>query len=443
MRSRRVDRTSISGWDQEAFSAAMRLVRVQVLLLVLEPLPDVVHGVLDRGGAVDVDLGDRAGQENDVVVVPLRLQPLHIGHLVGEDVALVAEDVVEPVQRLVEERGRAGDREDPVALDVVDVPQRAVEAALALLLPEGALGVVGQLVHHREPDRARELQQVGVDVAVLEEHAHVGGAGVVLVEQARAVGVLHPQRRVADGAVGGAGERLDHDLDAAGELHDLLRDGLDELVEAEGPQFRLQLVGRVFRQQDGGVLADALGEVLLVEVVAVQVRDVQVVGLPERVPVEPRVVGEGVPGREVGGVHPGVAQDRSCCGLDEHAGVASTGDSHGYPSGQEDDDASTLQVTAWTGPGRAGLWRGRLSAITGEVGGTHMAAEEQILSPDQRKPTSRKALYTALSVAIVINLAYLFGNHQGWVEDVFIAITVVVLLGVIVSDAWLRRTGLR
>jgi hypothetical protein len=72
-----------------------------------------------------------------------------------------------------------------------------------------------------------------------------------------------------------------------------------------------------------------------------------------------------------------------------------------------------------------------------------MAAEEQILSPDQRKPTSRKALYAALSVAIVINLAYLFGNHQGWVEDVFIGITVVVLLGVIVSDAWLRRSGLR
>ncbi|MCC3762201.1 DUF2631 domain-containing protein [Glycomyces sp. TRM65418] len=72
-----------------------------------------------------------------------------------------------------------------------------------------------------------------------------------------------------------------------------------------------------------------------------------------------------------------------------------------------------------------------------------MAAEEQILSPDQRKPTSRKALYTALSVAIVINLAYLFGNHQGWVEDVFIGITVVVLLGIIVSDAWLRKRGLR
>ena len=40
-------------------------------------------------------------------------------------------------------------------------------------------------------------------------------------------------------------------------------------------------------------------------------------------------------------------------------------------------------------------------------------------------------------------LAYLFGNHQGWIEDVFIGITVLVLLGVIVTDAWMRKTGLR
>ena len=72
-----------------------------------------------------------------------------------------------------------------------------------------------------------------------------------------------------------------------------------------------------------------------------------------------------------------------------------------------------------------------------------MAAEEQVLSPDQRKPTSRKALYTALGVGIVIVLSFLFGNHQGWVEDVFIVLTALVLLGVIVSDAWMRKTGLR
>jgi len=72
-----------------------------------------------------------------------------------------------------------------------------------------------------------------------------------------------------------------------------------------------------------------------------------------------------------------------------------------------------------------------------------MTAEEQVLSPDQRKPTSRKALYTALSVGIVIILSYLFGNHQGWVEDAFLLVTAAVLFGVMVFDAWLRKTGLR
>ena len=72
-----------------------------------------------------------------------------------------------------------------------------------------------------------------------------------------------------------------------------------------------------------------------------------------------------------------------------------------------------------------------------------MTAEEQVLSPDQRKPTSRKAMYTALGVGIVIILSFLFGNHLGWVEDAFLITTAVVLLGVIVSDAWMRKTGLR
>ncbi|MEU6859412.1 DUF2631 domain-containing protein [Glycomyces sp. NPDC046736] len=72
-----------------------------------------------------------------------------------------------------------------------------------------------------------------------------------------------------------------------------------------------------------------------------------------------------------------------------------------------------------------------------------MAAEEQILSPAQRKPTSRKALYAALIVGIVINLSYLFGNHPGRVEDAFLIITALCLLAVIVSDVWLRKAGLR
>lgn len=72
-----------------------------------------------------------------------------------------------------------------------------------------------------------------------------------------------------------------------------------------------------------------------------------------------------------------------------------------------------------------------------------MAADEQVLSPDQRKPTSRKALYSALLIGAGIDLTFLFGNHLGRVEDVFLVLTAVILVGIVVADVWLRRTGLR
>ncbi|GAB3222756.1 hypothetical protein GCM10027447_09830 [Glycomyces halotolerans] len=72
-----------------------------------------------------------------------------------------------------------------------------------------------------------------------------------------------------------------------------------------------------------------------------------------------------------------------------------------------------------------------------------MAAEEQIVSPDQRKPTNRKALYTGLLISAAIILTFLFGNHPGRVEDIFVIVSAAVLVGIVVFDAWLRRTGLR
>ena len=86
----------------------------------------------------------------------------------------------------------------------------------------------------------------------------VGRAGVVLVEQPDAV-VLHPQRRVADRAVGRRGQRLDHDLQAAVELVHLVADGLEEPGEAELAQLVLELAGRVLRQQHGRLLARRTG----------------------------------------------------------------------------------------------------------------------------------------------------------------------------------------
>lgn len=72
-----------------------------------------------------------------------------------------------------------------------------------------------------------------------------------------------------------------------------------------------------------------------------------------------------------------------------------------------------------------------------------MAAEEQILSPDQRKPTSRKGLYSALLIGAAILLTFLLGNHPGRVEDIFVILFAGSLVAIVVIDAWMRRVGLR
>ncbi|HIW63463.1 MAG TPA: DUF2631 domain-containing protein [Candidatus Stackebrandtia excrementipullorum] len=69
--------------------------------------------------------------------------------------------------------------------------------------------------------------------------------------------------------------------------------------------------------------------------------------------------------------------------------------------------------------------------------------DEPVTSPDQRKPTNRKVTYTVGIAAIITMLAYLFGNHQGAVEDLWlIGFAVVIALGLI-ADWVLVRNGLR
>src|SRR5215471_21715420 len=59
-----------------------------------------------------------------------------------------------------------------------------------------------------------------------------------------------------------------------------------------------------------------------------QMADEQVIGLPDGVPIELRVVGERKPRAEVGRVHPRIGEDAAVGGLDQHAGVAQSGHSH-------------------------------------------------------------------------------------------------------------------
>ena len=70
-------------------------------------------------------------------------------------------------------------------------------------------------------------------------------------------------------------------------------------------------------------------------------------------------------------------------------------------------------------------------------------AEEPVYAPDQLKPGNRKwARRGALGAAVII-LLYLWGNHEGNTENVFLIVTALLLIGAVVMDAVLRRNGLR
>jgi sugar phosphate permease len=73
-----------------------------------------------------------------------------------------------------------------------------------------------------------------------------------------------------------------------------------------------------------------------------------------------------------------------------------------------------------------------------------VAAEEQpVYAPDQLKPGNRKwARIGAIGSAVVI-LLYLWGNHEGNTENVFLIVTALLLIGTVVVDAVLRRNGLK
>lgn len=69
--------------------------------------------------------------------------------------------------------------------------------------------------------------------------------------------------------------------------------------------------------------------------------------------------------------------------------------------------------------------------------------DEPVTSPDQRKPTNRKVTYTVGIAAIITMLAFFYGNHEGRVEDLWLAgFAITIALGLI-ADWVLVRNGLR
>jgi len=70
-------------------------------------------------------------------------------------------------------------------------------------------------------------------------------------------------------------------------------------------------------------------------------------------------------------------------------------------------------------------------------------AEEPVYAPDQLKPGNRKwARRGALGTAVIM-LLYLWGNHKGNTENVYLLAIALLLIGAVALDAVLRRNGLK
>ena len=101
---------------------------------------------------------------------------------------------------------------------------------------------------------------------------------------------------------------------AVAEVELLAVGGADEVGEAERPHPPLELAGRVAGEQDADVAAEVVAQPRLVEVVAVEVRDVEVVGVldaRQQVVVELVVAREHEPRAEERRHEPRVAEDRA------------------------------------------------------------------------------------------------------------------------------------
>ena len=74
-----------------------------------------------------------------------------------------------------------------------------------------------------------------------------------------------------------------------------------------------------------------------------------------------------------------------------------------------------------------------------------MAAEEhhEVYAPDQLKPGNRKRAQRGAIISAAILLLYFWGNQQGNTEKVWLVVIALGLVGAVIGDIVLRRTGLR
>jgi hypothetical protein len=71
------------------------------------------------------------------------------------------------------------------------------------------------------------------------------------------------------------------------------------------------------------------------------------------------------------------------------------------------------------------------------------AEQDPVYAPDQLKPGNRKWARRGALGAAVVMLLYLWGNHQGNTENVFLVVVAIGLVGTVIADTVLRRNGLK
>jgi Protein of unknown function (DUF2631) len=70
-------------------------------------------------------------------------------------------------------------------------------------------------------------------------------------------------------------------------------------------------------------------------------------------------------------------------------------------------------------------------------------AEEPVYAPDQLKPGNRKwGRRGALGTAAIM-LLFLWGNHEGNTENIYLVVIALLLVGAVILDSVLRRNGLK
>ena len=175
--------------------------------------------------------------------------------LVGEDVALVAEDVVELPQLVVEEARRAGDREHVATPSDRRCSARCgrtagrASACRTRSSPPAAA---------RRPSGTRWRRRTGAGARARGRARRrcvrsVGRASFWLSSRTPSYSTHSDESPIGPSV--GRGQRLDHDLQAAVEL-DAPRSLVvsRKLVKPSAAQLVLQLAGRVLRQQHGRLL---------------------------------------------------------------------------------------------------------------------------------------------------------------------------------------------